>query len=141
MKLLAEHLGVKRVVANRLEFRDGVATGGLLEPVIRPRGAFARIREQSPDGRRAPKTLARQLDITLEELRAAAIGAERESAAQERPIVHFEGQRQAAGFSVRRALAGRHVMLIGVTGFIGKVWLGKTAVEIQQSLRYYALVS
>ncbi len=51
---LAQHLGVKRVVANRLEFRDGVATGRLLEPVIRPRGAFARIREQSPDGRRAP---------------------------------------------------------------------------------------
>ena len=75
MKPLAQHLGVKRVVANRLEFRDGVATGRLLEPVIRPRGAFARIREQSPDGRRAPKTLARQLDITLEELRAAAIGS------------------------------------------------------------------
>ena len=74
MKPLALHLGVRRVVANRLEFRDGVATGRLLEPVIRPRGAFARIREQSPDGRRAPKTLARQLDITLEELRAAVIG-------------------------------------------------------------------
>ena len=73
MKPLAQHLGVKRLVANRLEFRDGVATGRLLEPVIRPRGAFARIQEQSPDGRRAPKTLARQLDITLEELRAAAI--------------------------------------------------------------------
>ena len=37
MKPLAQHLGVKRVVANRLEFRDGVATGRLLEPVIRPR--------------------------------------------------------------------------------------------------------
>ena len=73
MKPLARHLGVKRVVANRLEFRDGVATGRLLEPVIRPRGGFALIREQSPDGRRAPKTLARQLDITLEELRAAVI--------------------------------------------------------------------
>ena len=66
MKPLAQHLGVKWVVANRLEFRDGVATGRLLEPVIRPRGAFAPIQDQSPDGRRAPKTLARQLDITLE---------------------------------------------------------------------------
>src|SRR5271163_947398 len=111
MKPLAEHLGVKRVVANRLEFRDGVATGRLLEPVIRPRGAFALLREQSPDGRRAPKTLARQLDISLEELRSAAVGAGRESAALERPIVHFEGKRPEAGFSVQRALAGRHVML------------------------------
>ena len=140
MKPLAQHLGVKRVVANRREFRDGVATGRLLEPVIRPRGAFARIREQSPDGRRAPKTLARQLDITLEELRGAVIGAGRESTALERPIVHFEGQRQAAGFSVRRALAGRHVMLIGVTGFIGNVWLANTLMELPKIGRIYLLI-
>ena len=56
-----------------------MATGRLLEPVIRPRGAFARIREENPDGRRAPKTLARQLDISVEELRAAVIPAERQS--------------------------------------------------------------
>ena len=64
MRPLAQHLGVKWMVANRLEFRDGMATGRLLDPVIRPRGAFARIREENPDGRRAPKTLARQLDIS-----------------------------------------------------------------------------
>jgi thioester reductase-like protein/phosphoserine phosphatase len=140
MKPLAQHLGVKRIVANRLEFRDGVATGRLLEPVIRPRGALARIREQSPDGRRAPKTLARQLDITVEELRAAVIGSGRESAAVERPIVHFEGQRQAVEFSVRRALAGRHLMLIGVTGFIGKVWLANTLLELPEIGRIYLLI-
>src|SRR5579863_1703471 len=94
MRPLAQHLGVQWIVANRLEFRDGIATGRLLSPVIRPRGAFALLREQSPDGRRAPKTVARQLDITLDELRVAVIGAGRESAARERPIVHFEGQRQ-----------------------------------------------
>ncbi len=140
MKPLAQHLGVKRVVANRLEFRDGVATGRLLEPVIRPRGAFARIREQSPDGRRAPKTLARQLDITVDELRAAAIGSEREPVVGEHPIVHFEGQTQTTGFSVRRALAGKHVMLIGVTGFIGKVWLANTLLELPKIGRIYLLI-
>jgi long-chain acyl-CoA synthetase len=140
MKPLAQDLGVKRIVANRLEFRDGVATGRLLEPVIRPRGAFAPIREQSPDGRRAPKTLARQLDITLEELRAAAIPSERESVAQVHPIVHFEGRQQAPGFSVRRALAGKHVMLIGVTGFIGKVWLANTLMELPKIGRIYLLI-
>jgi phosphoserine phosphatase len=77
MRPLAQHLGVKRIVANRLEFRDGTATGRLLEPVIRPRGAFAKFREENPDGRRAPKTLARQLDISVEALRAAVIPAER----------------------------------------------------------------
>ncbi|MFZ2084653.1 MAG: SDR family oxidoreductase, partial [Candidatus Sulfotelmatobacter sp.] len=140
MKPLAQHLGVKRIVANRLEFRDGVATGRLLEPVIRPRGAFARVQDQAPDGRRAPKTLARQLDITLEELKAAAIASGRESTVRERPIVHFEGRQQAPGFSVRRALAGKHVMLIGVTGFIGKVWLANTLMELPKIARIYLLI-
>ncbi len=140
MKPLAQHLGVKRIVANRLEFRDGVATGRLLEPVIRPRGAFARVQDQTPDGRRAPKTLARQLDISLEELRAAAIPAGRESTVRERPIVHFEGRQQAPGFSVRRALAGKHVMLIGVTGFIGKVWLANTLMDLPKIGRIYLLI-
>jgi long-chain acyl-CoA synthetase len=141
MKPLALHLGVKRLVANRLEFRDGVATGRLLEPVIRPRGALARIQEQSPDGRRAPKTLARQLDLTLEDLRAAVISSGRESPASlERPIVHFEGRKQAAESSVRRALAGKHVMLIGVTGFIGKVWLANTLMDLPKIGRIYLLI-
>ncbi len=140
MKPLAQHLGVKHVVANRLEFRDGVATGRLLDPVIRPRGAFARLRDQSPDGRRAPKTLARQLDITLEDLRAAVIDSHRESTALELPIVHFEAPRQAPEFSLRRALAGKHVMLIGVTGFIGKVWLANTLTDLPGIGRIYLLV-
>jgi thioester reductase-like protein len=140
MRPLARHLGVKRVVANRLEFRDGVATGRLLEPVIRPRGAFALIREQNPDGRRAPKTLARHLDISVEALRAAVIPAERQSAVAERPIVHFDGQRQARNFSVRRAFAGKHVMLIGVTGFIGKVWLVNTLLDLPEVGRIYLLI-
>ncbi len=45
MRPLARHLGVRWIIANRLEFRDGVSTGRLLSPVIRPRGLFARIRE------------------------------------------------------------------------------------------------
>ncbi len=140
MRPLAQYLGVKRIVANRLEFRDGMATGRLLNPVIRPRGAFARIREENPDGRRAPKTLARQLNISLEDLRAAVIPAERLDASPTRPVVHFEGQRQAAGFSVRRAFSGKHVMLIGVTGFIGKVWLANTLLDLPDVKRIYLLI-
>ena len=140
MRPLAQHLGVKRIVANRLDFRDGVATGRLLEPVIRPRGAFARIREENPDGRRAPKTLARQLDISLEDLRSAVIPAERRNMTAPRPIVHFEGQRQSPGFSVRKAFSGKHVMLIGVTGFIGKVWLANTLLDLPDVNRIYLLI-
>jgi thioester reductase-like protein len=140
MRPLAQHLGVKRIVANRLDFRDGTATGRLLEPVIRPRGAFARIREENPDGRRAPKTLARQLDLSAEDLRAAVIPAERRPLAPNLPVVHFEGHRQAQGFSVRRAFSGKHVMLIGVTGFIGKVWLANTLLDLPEVEKIYLLI-
>jgi long-chain acyl-CoA synthetase len=140
MRPLAKHLGVKRIVANRLEFRGGTATGRLLDPVIRPRGAFAPFRENMPDGRRAPKTLARHLDISLEELKAAVIPAERPLANPPMPVVHFEGTRQENNFSVRRAFAGKHVMLIGVTGFIGKVWLVNTLLDLPDVKRIYLLI-
>ncbi|HSY91637.1 MAG TPA: SDR family oxidoreductase [Candidatus Binatus sp.] len=140
MRPLAQHLGVKRIVANRLEFRGGTATGRLLEPVIRPRGAFAKFSEENPDGRRAPKTLARQLDISVEALRAAVIPSDRRPVAPTRPIVHFDGQRQAQGFSVRKAFAGKHAMLIGVTGFIGKVWLANTLLDLPDVKRIYLLI-
>ena len=140
MRPLAQHLGVKHIVANRLEFRGGVATGRLLDPVIRPRGAFAFFRENMPDGRRAPKTLARHLDISLEELRAAIISSERQPVTPTRPVVHFEGRTQPQGFSVRRAFAGKQVMLIGVTGFIGKVWLANTLLDLPDVKRIYLLI-
>jgi len=140
MRPLAQHLKVKRIVSNRLEFRDGVATGRLLNPVIRPRGAFARIREENPDGRRAPKTLARQLNISVEGLRAAVIPAERLNVAPTRPIVHFDGHRQAPSFSVRKAFSGKHAMLIGVTGFIGKVWLVNTLLDLPELRKVYLLI-
>src|ERR1700731_941070 len=38
---LANHFGIEAFLANRLEFRDGYATGRLLDPVVRPRGPFA----------------------------------------------------------------------------------------------------
>jgi thioester reductase-like protein len=140
MRPLAEHLGVKHIVANRLEFRNGTATGRLIDPVIRPRGAFAPFRENMPDGRRAPKTLARHLDISLDELRAAVTPAERPSASIERPVVNFEGHRQPTGFSVRKAFAGKQIMLIGVTGFIGKVWLASTLLDLPNVKRIYLLI-
>jgi len=140
MRPLAQHLGVRHIIANRLEFHDGTATGRLLDPVIRPRGAFAPFRENMPDGRRAPKTLARHLDISYEELIGAVAPAERQSPVRVRPIVHFEGVKQPADFSVRRAFAGKHVMLIGVTGFIGKVWLANTLLDLPEVKRIYLLI-
>jgi len=58
----------------------------------------------------------------------------------QRPIVHFYGTPHPGRLSVRRALAGKHVMLIGVTGFIGKVWLVTTLMDLPDIGKIYLLV-
>src|SRR2546429_9404810 len=40
-----------------------------------------------------------------------------------KPVAVFGAAPRVEGFSVREALANRHILLVGVTGFIGKVWL------------------
>lgn len=141
MRPLARHLGVRWVLANRLEFRDRTATGRLLSPVIRPRGLFARITGGGPNGRREPARLVRELGLNSEaELQAGVIPAERPVPAPERAIVEFDHHPQAAPFSVRKALAGKHLMLIGVTGFIGKVWLVNLLMDLPEIGKIYLLI-
>ena len=50
LRPLAHHLGVDSFIANRLEYRDGKATGRLLDPVVRPRGPFAWLASGALDG-------------------------------------------------------------------------------------------
>jgi thioester reductase-like protein len=141
MRPLAQHLGVKWVIANRLEFRDGIATGRLLEPVVRPRGPFAGINGSGPDGRRAGERLVCDLGLSsAEALETAVVPASREVPVRERPIVYFDGIRYKGPLSVRRAFSGKQVMLIGVTGFIGKVWLANTLMELPEIGRIYLLI-
>jgi long-chain acyl-CoA synthetase len=141
MRPLARHLGIRWLVANRLEFRNGIATGRLLEPVIRPRGLFARITGGRPDGKCSAQQLSHDLDLSSPEvLDAAVIPASRQIPLRESPIVYFDGERTAGPLSVRNALAGKHVLLIGVTGFIGKVWLVNTLMDLPEVGRIYLLI-
>ena len=141
MRPLARHLGVRWLVVNRMEFREGMATGRLREPIIRPRGFFARITGAGPDGTRSAEQLARDLDLpSVESLKSAVSPAEREAPKRFLPIVHFDGDRATSPLSVRSALTGKHVMLIGVTGFIGKVWLVNTLTDLPEIGRIYLLI-
>jgi long-chain acyl-CoA synthetase len=141
MRPLAKYLGVKWLVANRLEFRDRTATGRLLEPVIRPRGLFARITGGGADGRRPPKKLVRDLGLSsTAQLEAAVIPSQRQVSSRERPLVYFDNQRRREPLSVKRAFAGKHVMLAGVTGFIGKVWLVNTLMDLPNLGKIYLLI-
>ncbi len=141
MRPLAQFLGVERLICNRLEFREGIATGRLLDPVIRPRGFFAGISGSSPNGVRAPESLLRDLGLSQREmLEAAVIPAVRRLPSSYKPIVHFASVRHAQALSVRKAFAGKHVMLIGVTGFIGKVWLVNTLMQLPEAGRIDLLI-
>ena len=73
MRPLARHLGVRWIIANRLDFRNGIATGRLMSPVIRPRGLFARIREAGPDGTQSPARWVRALGLRGPKALASAI--------------------------------------------------------------------
>jgi len=141
MRPLARHLGVRWLIANRLDFRDGVATGRLLSPVIRPRGLFARIREAGPDGQQSPARWVRALGLRgPKALAAAIVPAVRVEIPRVRPIVYFDEPRHPQPFSVRRALGGKRVLLIGVTGFIGKVWLANTLMDLPEIGKLYLLI-
>ena len=141
MRPLAQHLGVKWLVANRLEFRDGIATGRLLEPVIRPRGLFARITGAGADGSRSQEQWKRDLDHeSFAALGSAIVPATRQTIVLERPIVDFAERREEKPLSVRQALSGKQVMLIGVTGFIGKVWLANTLMDLPKIGRICLLI-
>jgi long-chain acyl-CoA synthetase len=82
---LARHLGVDRVLSERREFRDGLATGRALPRAETP-WSMAELAHR-------PRGAVLVDDVAI------------------------------APLSVRDALEGRHLFIVGGTGFIGKVWL------------------
>jgi thioester reductase-like protein len=142
MRPLAIHLGVEHLISNRLEFRDGLATGRLLYPVIRPRGAFARLVGNRPDGTISRDQLAKTLGFQghPEILDRAVQPARRTPPRLSLPVVHSDSRTRLPRLSVRHSLRGKNILLIGATGFIGKVWLANLLDELPEIGRVYVLV-
>jgi len=142
MRPLARYLGVSRLVCNRLEFRGGIATGRLLDPVIRPRSPLAWAFERGTNGRVPSERLLSNLGLAQhpEQLGKAILPAERPAATNHRALVVFDHKRPSDPLSVRHALAGKHILLIGVTGFIGKVWLAQLLNEVPQIGKIFLLI-
>jgi long-chain acyl-CoA synthetase len=125
LRPLGQDLGVESFLSNRLDFRNEHATGRLLHPIVRPRGPFAWLTSGATDGRISREKLLRQLGWTKkpEQLEAALQTAVRPAPPASKSVALFgEGVRNGP-LGVRETLANRHILLIGVTGFIGKVWL------------------
>jgi thioester reductase-like protein len=125
MRPLANHFGVESFISNRMEFRDGHATGRLLDPVVRPRGPFAWISGGSADGRISREKLLQRLGWTKSpgKLQSAEQSSVHPTPAVGRGVALLGDTPRVDHMSVRQTLAGKHIMLVGVTGFIGKVWL------------------
>jgi alcohol-forming fatty acyl-CoA reductase len=142
MRPLANNLGVRRILCNRLDFRDGIATGRLLDPVIRPRGPFAKLRTDRPDGTIARSKLLHDLGFAKkpEVLDETIRLAQRPSPKVSVPVVHFDSSNGRPPFSVRATLRGKQILLIGGTGFIGKVWLANLLTELPEIGRVHLLI-
>jgi len=122
---MATHFGAEGFIANRLEFRDGLASGRVRNPVVRPRGPFAWLASGSADGHISKEKLLSQLDWkeTAQYLEQSVQPPTRPQPLSDRPVELFSSTPRVDRLSVRESLADRHFLLIGVTGFIGKVWL------------------
>src|ERR1700719_124800 len=125
LRPLAHHFGVASIISNRLEFRDGKATGRLLDPIVRPRGPLAWIAGGSADGRIPREKLLSRLGWTQkpEQHETPWQTTAHPTIPPGRSVALFGESPRVERLSVRENLANRHLLLIGVTGFIGKVWL------------------
>src|SRR6202050_1332781 len=142
MRPLANYLGARKTLCNRLDFREGIATGRLLDPVIRPRGPFAKLRADQPDGTVERTKLLKDLGFARkpEALQDTIRPAERPPSRISLPVVHFDAKNGRPPLSVRTALRGKHILLIGGTGFIGKVWLANLLGDLPEIGRIHLLI-
>jgi hypothetical protein len=125
LRPMAEYFATEGLIANRMEFRDGVATGRLLDPIVRPRGPFAWLASGTVDGRVSREELLAQLGWERNPgfLGTAAQSVTRPKMPAGRPVELLASTPRVEHLNVRESLYGKHLLLIGVTGFIGKVWL------------------
>ena len=139
---IANHLGVEWVLANRLEFRDGLATGRLLDPVIPPRGIFGFFKSSAAEGGDAAEECAKSIGLkpSAGPLDRAVFPARRTIATASHPIVLFESRGSRESFSPREALKGKHILLVGGTGFIGKVWMANLLTDIPDVGKIHLLI-
>jgi long-chain acyl-CoA synthetase len=142
---MADHLGVEWLLANRLEFRDGRATGRLLDPVIPPRGILSVLRlfkrgaaDCGVDVEECAKSLGLKPSPDL--LDRAIVSARRKVTSGAHPIVLFKPDGRLERLSPPETLKGKHILLVGGTGFIGKVWLANLFTDLPDVSMIYLLI-
>ena len=99
-----------------------VLVGQLLDHIMRP---LAWVAGGSADGRISREKLLQRLGWTKspEKLKSAEQSSVHPVPPVGRAVALLGDTPRVDQLSVRQTLAGKHILLVGVTGFIGKVWL------------------
>ena len=137
---LAQHLGVQHFIANRVDFRDGSCTGRLLEPVIHSRGGIALLASRDSHGETTLSQLGIDLGVDAQILRRAVRMVHAVPPEPRRTLLVSHPRERIDGLSVRDSLSHKRILLIGATGFIGKVWLVKLLHDLPEVGRVYLLI-
>lgn len=142
MRPFARFLVADAVIANRVDPRDEFNTGRLREPVVPPRRWLMRLISSATDGRIDQQRLCKLLGLRGREdrLESAIRPNRRVYEHRVNPYVLFDESRRIGRLSVRESLKGKHVMLAGVTGFIGKVWFAQILSEVPDVGRIYLMI-
>ena len=140
---LAQELKVEHLLTNRLEFRDGRATGRLLNPVVGSLGGAASLspeeRGEIPNWENLRSQLPAKWRTTSPN--GVIFPAARQHSVPKHAVVDFGSQpHRVERLSVREALAGKKLLVIGTTGFIGKVWLTMLLEDLPEIGRIYLLI-
>lgn len=140
---LAQELKVEHLLTNRLEFRDGRATGRLLNPVVGALGGAASLSPEELGETPSWESLRSQLPAEWRSASPSRViyPAARQHFVPKHAVVDFGSQPQRVErLSVREALAGKKLLVIGTTGFIGKVWLTMLLEDLPEIGRIYLLI-
>lgn len=140
---LALHLKADFLATNRLEFRDDLATGRLLEPVIPALGVTAGFtsteRREFVNWEVSGRRVGPQVHSAVNRL--SIFPVLRRSKTIYHPIVQFTSRNSTLKpLSVRGNLRGKKILLIGCTGFIGKVWLTMILKDLPEIGRIFLLI-
>jgi len=140
---LAQELKIEHLLTNRLEFRDGRATGRLFDPVVPALEGATSLSPQERGETASWDSVRLQLPAKWQNTppNRMIFPSARQHPVPKHAVVAFGSQpHRIERLSVREALAGKKLLVIGTTGFIGKVWLTMLLEDVPQIGRIYLLV-